>query len=100
MGIRLDGASLDGPVLRRSVPALPGALQVPRSGLPLVLGPEGPTTGGYAQLGMIARVSWTSLAAAPPGASVQFEWTNAERARTMWAERQKLFTMKEAWERV
>ena len=98
MGIRLEGVSIVAPVLRRSVPALPGVLQVPRSGLPILLGPEGPTTGGYPQLAMISRVSWTVLAGARPGELIRFQWIDPEDARQMWKYRSRLFDAPEVWE--
>lgn len=98
MGIRLEGPVLAAPVIRRSVPALPGAVQVPRSGSPIVLGPEGPTTGGYAQMAMICRVSWTVLAARRPGEAIRFQWSAVEEARKMWAFRNQLLNTLDAWE--
>ena len=97
MGIRLDGPALEAPILRRSTPTIPGSVQVPRSGSPIILGPEGPTTGGYAQLAVIARTSWTVLAGSNPGRKIRFEWTDRETAQKMWNYRQKLFNSPEAW---
>ena len=98
MGIRLDGPHLDAPVLRRSTPAILGSVEVSGSGAPIILGPEGPTTGGYAQLAVISRTSWTTLAITPPGQKIRFEWTDRETACKMWEYRQKLFTSPEAWQ--
>ncbi|MCI0412967.1 biotin-dependent carboxyltransferase family protein [bacterium] len=90
MGIRLEGAAIDPPVIRRSAPALTGTVQIPRSGFPIILGPEGPTTGGYAQMGVISRASWTLLAGKRPGSAIRFEWTDPETARHWWNDRQDL----------
>ena len=38
----------------RSRPMVRGAIEVPRNGMPIVLGPDHPTTGGYPILGVIA----------------------------------------------
>jgi antagonist of KipI len=90
MGVRLDGAVIDAPTIRRSAPALPGTVEIPPSGLPILLGPEGPTTGGYAQIGVISRTSWTVLAGTRPGSALRFQWTDGETARASWEYRQHL----------
>lgn len=90
MGIRMDGAFIDAPTIRRSAPTSPGTVEIPRSGVPILLGPEGPTTGGYAQIGMISRTSWTVLAGSRPGAALRFQWTEPETARASWHYRQDL----------
>ena len=97
MGIRLEGEALETFRLRRSVPSLVGAVQVPGSGMPIILGPEGPTTGGYAQIGILSRTSWTTLAGRVPGSTIRFDWIGAENARKEWQQRQHLFTNKDAW---
>ena len=73
------GARLDGPPLRRkgddlgrSSPMVRGAIQVPRSGSPIVLGPDHPTTGGYPVLAVVARADVGQLFARPLGATVRF----------------------------
>ena len=90
MGIRMDGAVIDAPTIRRSAPTYPGTVEIPRSGLPIVLGPEGPTTGGYPQIGVISRTSWTVLAGSRPGSALRFQWTDPETARASWLYRQDL----------
>jgi KipI family sensor histidine kinase inhibitor len=73
-GIRLEGPAL---ALRRS-PDIPpegtaqGAIQVPGNGLPIVLGPDRPVTGGYAKFATVIARDWPILAQAPPGAAVRF----------------------------
>jgi biotin-dependent carboxylase-like uncharacterized protein len=100
MGIRFQGATLEAPSIRRSVPAIPGTVQIPRDGLPIILGPEGPTTGGYAQMAVISRLSWTVLAVQKPGETIRFDWLNVEDARRMWNFREKLLDSPEAWARI
>jgi biotin-dependent carboxylase-like uncharacterized protein len=74
VGIRLAGASLprlggdSGP----SSPMVRGAIQVPPSGMPVVLGPDHPTTGGYPVLATVIARDFGSLAARPPGGRVRF----------------------------
>ena len=54
------GVRLDGPALRRrhheelpSEPMLPGAVQVPPDGRPIVFGPDAPVTGGYPVIAVV-----------------------------------------------
>jgi KipI family sensor histidine kinase inhibitor len=73
-GIRLDGPPLE---LRRPPDIAPegtalGSIQVPASGLPIVLGPDRPVTGGYAKIGTVIARDWPLLAQAPPGTAVRF----------------------------
>jgi biotin-dependent carboxylase-like uncharacterized protein len=100
MGIRLTGSPIEAPTVRRSAPVLPGTVQIPPSGLPIILGPEGPTTGGYPQLGIVSRTSWTILAQTPPGNRIRFDWAEAHVAREGWNRRQTLFEQEEPWEPV
>ena len=73
-GIRLDGPAV---ALRRLSDIPPegtalGAIQVPAGGLPIVLGPDRPVTGGYAKIATVIRRDWPLLAQAPPGTAVRF----------------------------
>ena len=49
-----------------------GALEVPRDGQPIVLGPEHPTTGGYPIVAVIAIADLGRFHAIRLGGSVQF----------------------------
>lgn len=100
MGIALEGTPLPAPRIKRSAPAFPGSIQVLPSGQLLLLGPEGPTTGGYPQIGILAGVSWTTLAQARPGTMVRFEWTTRENAIQMMAYRNSLFQTEAAWQKL
>lgn len=73
-GARLEGRALGGGGGRRpSAPMVPGAIQLPGGGAPLVLGPDGPTTGGYPVIAVIAASDLDRFHARPLGASVSFE---------------------------
>jgi len=50
----------------------PGAIQVPADGLPIVLGPDRPVTGGYAKIATVAAEDWHRVAQAAPGGSLRF----------------------------
>lgn len=59
---------------------LPGAVQVPGGGQPIVIMPDGPTTGGYPKVGVVATVDLRLIAQARPGARVRFVPTTVEAA--------------------
>ena len=74
-----SGVRLDGPELVRSVAGeLPsegmvvGALQVPPSGRPTILLADGPVTGGYPVIAVVADASLDALAHARPGTRIRF----------------------------
>lgn len=73
------GVRLDGPVLRRRVaaelpsePTRPGAIQVPGDGRPIVLGPDGPVTGGYPVIAVVDAAGLDTIAQVRPGDEVRF----------------------------
>ena len=55
MGARLEGPRLSTKTnqLKQSVPVLPGFIQLPPSGQPIVVLKDGQTTGGYPRIGYI-----------------------------------------------
>lgn len=74
VGIRLEGP----PLVRTrtdelpSEGMLPGAVQVPPDGLPVILGPDGPVTGGYPVIAVVTDASRDALAQARPGTRLRF----------------------------
>jgi biotin-dependent carboxylase-like uncharacterized protein len=73
------GVRLDGPPLRRRdedelppEPTLPGAIQVPPDGRPIVLGRDAPVTGGYPVIAVLCKGELDRLAQLRPGAEVRF----------------------------
>lgn len=81
------GFRLAGPALPRTrapehpQPMVPGAIEVARDGAPVVLGPDGPTTGGYPLAAVVVRSDLGALFARRPGAAVRFTSTTAAAAR-------------------
>lgn len=73
-GTRLEGSRIvmTMPASLPSSPMVCGAIQLPPSGLPIVIGPDGPTTGGYAIVAVIVRADLDRLHARPLGASIAF----------------------------
>lgn len=72
------GTRLDGPALPRtgapevSRPMVIGAIEVPRDGKPIVLGPEHPTTGGYPIIAVVASGDLGRLFSIRLGGTVRF----------------------------
>lgn len=74
MGLRLHGAALqlEEPLDLPSAGVLPGDVQVPPDGLPIVLANDAQTIGGYPRIASVIRADLWQLAHVPPGTSVYF----------------------------
>ena len=72
MGARLEGARLPSAAVERSMPMVAGAIEVPPSGEPIVLGPDHPTTGGYPVVAVLALGELGRLYQRAIGAPVRF----------------------------
>lgn len=86
-GIRLSQSVIPGflPSGIASEGTLPGYIQVPQSGSPIVLGVDGPTTGGYPVIACVIEADLPVLAQCAMREQVQFRWvslSDAVRART------------------
>lgn len=81
-GLRLAGPAVSYPGgSMASQGVLPGAIQVPPNGQPIILGWDGPVTGGYPVIAGVITADWARLAQLKPGDSVRFETVEVERAR-------------------
>lgn len=75
-GIRLDGHRLR----RRSsaeiapIGLVPGAIQIPPDGRPIVVGRDHPVTGGYPVIAVVDGDHLADLAQCPPGERLHFRW--------------------------
>lgn len=81
-GIRLAGAPVSG--VRRELPSQgvrPGCIQVPSDGQPIVLGWDGPVTGGYPVIACVIDADQARLAQLRPGAWVEFITLGVDDAR-------------------
>jgi antagonist of KipI len=76
------GVRVFGPKLSHVVPEAaevppegnaPGAVQVPGNGLPIILGPDRPVTGGYAKIATVVPEDLPLLGQLRPGDVVRFE---------------------------
>lgn len=73
VGTRLDGPALPRPGAPEiSRPMVIGAIEVPRDGKPIVLGPEHPTTGGYPIIAVVASADLGRLFSIRLGGTVRF----------------------------
>ncbi len=85
MGLRLRGGRL----LRQdsseipSSPVLPGVIQVPADGRPIILGNDAQTMGGYPRIATIIRADLWQLAYLPPGSEVQLLEVSVDEARAL-----------------
>jgi biotin-dependent carboxylase-like uncharacterized protein len=76
VGCRLEGPAVShaGPTEIVSDGMLPGCVQVPPDGQPIVMGADAPTTGGYPKIATVVRADLGRLAQLVPGqARVRFE---------------------------
>jgi biotin-dependent carboxylase-like uncharacterized protein len=79
VGMRLEGRPLLQRDPGRQLPsegATRGAIQVPPNGLPVILGPDHPVTGGYPVAGVIADQDIDKLAQVRPGQHVRLHWSH------------------------
>jgi biotin-dependent carboxylase-like uncharacterized protein len=92
MGVRLEGA----PLRHAGAAEIPsdantfGAIQVPPSGLPIILGADLPITGGYPKIATVIERDHWRVAQARPGEVLRFEWCTLEEARRLRAEPKRL----------
>lgn len=89
-GLRLDGVPLSVAAQphRISAGVLAGTVQVPSDGLPIVLGADGQTTGGYPVVGHVIEADLPRLAQLKPGDLVWLQptsLTEAQQARAAQA---------------
>jgi len=98
IGSRLDrmGYTLEGPLFQRVQPAdilsegvIPGSIQVPADGNPVVLMSDAQTTGGYAKIAAVIRSDLGVLAQLNPGDQVSFMVASLTHARELYLARQR-----------
>lgn len=91
------GCRLRGPAVRRDAgspesivtePTMPGNVQVPADGQPIILLVE-QTSGGYAKIATVITVDLPGVAQAVPGNTVRFERVTLKTAHDLYRERQR-----------
>lgn len=96
MGYRLDGPPIQRdegmPLSIISEPCLPGVIQIPENGQPIILLNE-QTVGGYAKIASVISPDLNRLAQALPGNTVRFKCIRFMEARRLYKKyRRKLAT--------
>lgn len=92
MGYRLDGS----PVKHRgsadivSDALLPGAIQVPKNGKPILVMRDAQTTGGYPKIAAVISSDLSILGQAKPGCSIRFSEIQMSEAQERSRESLKL----------
>lgn len=83
-GIRLMGPPVTGTGMNLPTQGvLPGAIQVPPDGQPIILGWDGPVTGGYPVVATVVHADLPRLAQLRPGEAVRFATVSVEAARAI-----------------
>lgn len=85
-GVRLSGRRLGhrGSVEILSDGLLPGSVQVPADGAPILILADGPTTGGYASIACVIAADLDIVAQATPGTRLRFEAVSVRAAHDAW----------------
>lgn len=85
MGYRLEGPSLDAAQGASFVSdgVVPGSIQVPGSGQPIVLLRDGPPTGGYLKIACVVTADLDAVAQRGPGTRLQFEAVTLQEAQRL-----------------
>jgi antagonist of KipI len=91
MGLRLESAqewdSEKEEIL--SAPVVPGTIQLPGGGQPIVLGVDAQTIGGYPRLGYVISADLDQMAQIRPGDSIRFESTTVAQAERLRQDREE-----------
>jgi len=91
------GCRLQGPAVHRdqessesivTEPTMPGNVQIPADGQPIILLVE-QTSGGYAKIATVITADLPNVAQAMPGNTVRFELVTLEVAHRLYREQQK-----------
>lgn len=99
MGLRLNGErlKLQQHTDQQSNGVMPGVIQVPPDGQPIILGNDGQTTGGYPQLGCVATADLWQLAYLSPGTVINFMQVSIGEALALAATQTLKLKQLELW---
>lgn len=92
MGVRLDGPPIPpaNTSALLSTAVMPGTVQVPPGGLPIVLLADAQTTGGYPRIAQVIAVDIPRLAQMPAGQMIRFQKITLEEAEHLYFKRENL----------
>ena len=98
MGLRLSGPALrrEGPELA-SQAVMPGLVQLPPGGQPIVLGVDAQTTGGYPRLAQVIAADLWQLAQLRPGDRLRLSFVDLAQARALLAAQQRELDLLRKW---
>jgi allophanate hydrolase subunit 2 len=68
---------------------IPGTIQVPPSGQPIILMGDAQTTGGYPRIGVVVRADLWKLAQAPLNGRLRLQQVDSAQALAAWDERRR-----------
>jgi len=90
-GVRLDGEPMPvaGPTDVDPEGAVYGAIQITSDGTPIVLGPDGPATGGYAKIATVITADLPLIGQARPGDTLRFVEVGLDEARAALRESER-----------
>jgi len=92
MGYRLEGPEIEhsekgADIITDAIPL--GAIQVPANGKPIIMLADRQTTGGYAKIGVVARVDVPKVAQTRAGGKLRFKAIDVEEAQQLLERREK-----------
>ena len=92
MGLRLSGVAMDTSALAQMVSSglLPGSVQIPPSGLPILSSVDGQTIGGYPRIANVCSADLFALGQLLPGDTLSFVRVSLEQAFELFAQQQQL----------
>lgn len=79
-GIRLNGSMPTHQIRLASEPQCIGSIQWTPSGELILIGPDGPTIGGYPQIGFVIEADISRMGQLRPGMEVALRWVTPEQA--------------------
>jgi len=92
MGYRLEGPAIEhsekgADIITDAIPL--GSIQVPKSGKPIIMLADRQTTGGYAKIGVVARVDVPKVAQTRQGGKLRFRAASVEEAQEALRRRER-----------
>ncbi|GAK52577.1 urea amidolyase related protein [Candidatus Moduliflexus flocculans] len=99
MGCRLEGAKithrLGADIISDGL--MPGSIQVPAHGAPIIMLADAQTTGGYAKIAAVISVDLPSVAQMKPGDNLTFQPISVEDAQHLYRVREARMNALRAW---
>ena len=93
MGYRLEGPAIEhkesADIISDGI--VPGAIQVPGHGRPIIMLADRQTTGGYTKIATVVSVDLCKLVQMKPGRKIRFEMISIEKAHKLLEEQNKTF---------